>query len=748
MRLISFLILIYCTSIFSIHAQNNTYNNSVARLLKHPGQYPSKVPLLIQGDLETIVQITRELGGTYRFGCGDVSSIEIAVSAIPGLLANERILRIEYHPEKGHLMNDQMVINNHVMEVHQGSGNLPRPFLGDSVIIGFLDTGIDIDHPDFKNPDGSSRILYIWDQFSALGPNTPAQYGYGQEWDRNDIEQGNCPHVDPWWKNSHGSDVAGTAAGNGSSVNNYGGVAPHAEIIMVAIDEGENFLTRVADAIDYIFKKATSEGKPCIINTSVGTYFGSHDGLDLTSRIIENELEQANGRAVVAAAGNGGNYPYHLSYPVGSDTNFTWFAYHPNLHAVYYQVWADEADFNQIQFSIGVDDPSDFKHRGETKFYNLINDLHMDDSTSGFIKDSIYRYQNRLGLIEIYVEKSFGRYGIDVVIYPDSTAYYWSFRASGSGQFDIWSAAPVTGTSNMVVAGLPSSVILPEMSFYKLPDYKKNIVSSWQCSDKVLTVGNYNNRSSYIDYNGNVQLSAEPFQELASSSSHGPTRDGRIKPDLCATGNGTISTGAHNYMSILIQADPTKVAPGGMHRINGGTSLASPVAAGIAALFFQRYPDANYSMMIEAMKLGCFSDTHTGNNLPNNSWGYGKVNAYNTLTTTLGCTDVLASNYNPTASIDDGSCQYLTGMQSLGKRKAFVYPNPVADKLFISMAEMSNKDIRTDIVDLRGNIVIQRYLLKNTSLNIIDVSMLPSGTYFLHLYEGNSLIQSNPVMHF
>jgi len=77
-----------------------------------------------------------------------------------------------------------------------------------------------------------------------------------------------------------------------------------------------------------------------------------------------------------------------------------------------------------------------------------------------------------------------------------------------------------------------------------------------------------------------------------------------------------------------------------------------------------------------------------------------------------------------------------------------VYPNPVADKLFISMAEMSNKDIRTDIVDLRGNIVIQRYLLKNTSLNIIDVSMLPSGTYFLHLYEGNSLIQSNPVMHF
>ncbi len=754
MRHLSCCIIVFGFSFFALQAQstasfknNNTFNNQVAILMHHPERFPTRVPLLVQGDLNTIMLMTRELGATYKFASGDIASIEMDVADIPKLLASGKIKRIEYYPGKGMMMNDKMLLNNHVKEVHQGSGTLPRPFLGDSVIIGFLDTGIDIDHPDFKNPDGSSRILYIWDQFSPLGPNTPVQYGYGQEWSKNDIDQGNCTHIDPWWKNSHGSDVAGTAAGNGSAVNNYAGVAPHAGIIMVAIDEGENFLTRVADAVDYIFKKASLLGKPCVINTSVGTYFGSHDGLDLTSKIIDNELEQANGRAVVAAAGNGGRFPYHLSYPLSSDTSFTWFDYNPQLNAVYYQVWANEADFNHAQFSIGVDDPTDFKHRGETKFYNLIDDLHMNDSTSGFIKDSIYYYQNRLGLIEIYVEKSYGRYGIDVVIHPDSTAYYWSFRASGSGQFDIWSAATVTHTSNMIVAGLPSSSTLPSMEFYQFPDYKKNIVSSWQCSDHVLTVGNYVNRSSYIDYNGNIQIISEPVQNLAASSSHGPTRDGRLKPDVCASGSGTISTGAHNYMSILIQADPTKVAQGGMHRINGGTSLASPVAAGIAALFFQLHPEANYAMMIDAMKKSCFQDAFTGTNLPNNVWGYGKVNAYNIMTATLGCTNPAAANFNPLASIDDGSCLYLTGIGSYNKNKVKIYPNPVKDILFISINKPSESIYNAEITNLQGKIVIPSNTLNKHTINTIELSHLPSGTYFLHLYEGKLLIQSRAVLH-
>jgi len=754
MRHLSFCIIVFGFSFFTLQAQstasfknNNTYNNQVAILMHHPERFPHRVPLLVQGDLNTIMLMTRELGATFKFSIGNIASIEIDVADIPELLANRKIERIEYHPGQGILMNDKMLVNNHVKEVHQGSGSLPRPFLGDSVIIGFLDTGIDIDHPDFKNPDGSSRILYIWDQFSPLGPNTPVQYGYGQEWSKNDIDQGNCTHVDPWWKNSHGSDVAGTAAGNGSAVNNYAGVAPHAGIIMVAIDEGDNFLTRVADAVDYIFKKANALGKPCVINTSVGTYFGSHDGLDLTSKIIDNELEQDNGRAVVAAAGNGGHFPYHLSYPLSSDTSFTWFDYRPELNAVYFQLWANEADFNQAQFSIGVDDPSDFKHRGNTKFYNLIDDLHMDDSTSGFILDSIYFYQNRLGIIEIYVEKSYGRYGMDVIIYPDSSNYYWSFRASGSGQFDIWSAAPVTHTSNMIINGLPSSSVLPSIQFYRFPDFKKNIVSSWQCSDKVLTVGNYVNRSSYIDYNGNVQLITEPVQDLAGSSSHGPTRNGRIKPDVCASGSGTISTGAHNYMSILIQADPTKVAQGGMHRINGGTSLASPVAAGIAALFFQLHPDANYAMMIDAMQKSCFQDIFTGTNLPNNVWGYGKINAYNTMTATLGCTDPIAANFNPSASVDDGSCHYLTGIAAKKQNLLSIYPNPVNDVLMIRIDKSSNATFSAEITNLQGQIVIPMRKLNEYSLNPIDVSYLPNGTYFLHLYKDKLLIQSSAVLH-
>ena len=79
-------------------------------------------------------------------------------------------------------MNDTMRVNNKINDAHNGISPLSNSHTGNGVIIGFIDTGIDFTHDDFKHPDGSTRIISLWDQNLATAANTPQPYGYGQHW--------------------------------------------------------------------------------------------------------------------------------------------------------------------------------------------------------------------------------------------------------------------------------------------------------------------------------------------------------------------------------------------------------------------------------------------------------------------------------------------------------------------------------------------------------------------------------------
>ncbi|HCK23059.1 MAG TPA: hypothetical protein DHW15_13155, partial [Bacteroidetes bacterium] len=183
-------------------------------------------------------------------------------------------------------------------------------------------------------------------------------YGYGITCDSIQIAEGTCPHVDYTYWYSHGSGVAGVAASSGNAANAFKGIAPNADIVVVALDFGSNFLTNVVDAIDYVFQYADSVGKPCVINTSFGSYVGSHDATDMVAQAIEAMLDEKPGRVITAAAGNAGNQRMHLGYEVTPESQFTWFKKLSYANLAYWQLWADTADFNDVFFSIGADNPS------------------------------------------------------------------------------------------------------------------------------------------------------------------------------------------------------------------------------------------------------------------------------------------------------------------------------------------------------------------------------------------------------
>ena len=209
----------------------------------------------------------------------------------------------------------------------------------------------------------------------------------------------------------------------------------------------------------------------------------------------------------------------------------------------------------------------------------------------------------------------------------------------------MWSMA-AAGWSNMVpnaTATLPTPAQFPAIANYVLPDRDQHITDSWTCSPHVITVANYRNETGYLAYDGSWQQGTGIVEgEITASSSKGPTRDDRIKPDIAAPGDITFSPYPLASLAIMINnADVIKVAPGGMHIRGGGTSAASPHVAGAVALYLQKCPQATYTQVRDALFGTAVVDQFVPA-VPNTTWGNGKLDAFAALITSNMEAPVLA----------------------------------------------------------------------------------------------------------
>ena len=667
MRTLLLLLIVCC---FSLFCQAQTPAKTTHKLglglynkLQKPeyAQSNKLKPIMVKGDPDIVKGLVGKYHGTFKFSAGDISSVAVPYRNLFAFSQEAGIVRIEGADNTGFKFMDTARIVNNIDSAHQGISPLTQPYKGDGVIVGIIDGGLYFRHQDFRRANGNTRVLYLWDQYLSSAAS-PASFGYGAEWDSTAINAGQCNSSDPSSDQGHGTNVAGIAAGNGSSfptgplAGRYTGVAPDADMIVVNLNDTMDFLQTVADAVDYIFAKATALGRPCVINTSVGTYYGSHDGQDLTAQAIDAMIAAQKGRVVVAASGNAGGLRFHVSYPLSAtDSLFTWFSYNSTYHQVYYDMWADTAQFRQGNFAMGCDS-SNATFLVRTRYFNAATDFNPPQGATVQITDSLMRGTINLGTYTIAVTLSGSVYHIEFFVIPKVTTDLWRLQTIGQGRFDLWdNNAAIPGTSN-IVNTLPNGFSSPN---YRYGDSLKTIVSSWQCSDKVITVGNYSNRAAYQDSAGAYIPSNLVDGSLLANSSIGPTRDGRIKPDITATGTVTTATGDSLYIALLSgSGQGNKVSLGGKHTRNGGTSMASPIVAGTAALYLQEHPNADYNEVKTVLERTAKIDAFTTNNIPNIAWGYGKVNCYQALLypVVYGCPDTGSINYNPSANIDTGGC--------------------------------------------------------------------------------------------
>lgn len=164
---------------------------------------------------------------------------------------------------------------------------------GQGVLVAVIDSGIDYMLPDFRNEDGSTQILALWDQSAAPrqeeGEAPPVGYAEGTEYTRERINaaieapsEAQRRRIIPGTDTSgHGTSVAAIAAGNGGGESRYRGVAPRSSLLVVKLGvprtDGFPRTTELMAGIDYAVRKSLEYRMPLVINISFGNTYGAHE---------------------------------------------------------------------------------------------------------------------------------------------------------------------------------------------------------------------------------------------------------------------------------------------------------------------------------------------------------------------------------------------------------------------------------------------------------------------------------------
>ncbi|WP_238476020.1 S8 family peptidase [Clostridium manihotivorum] len=442
---------------------------------------------------------------------------------------------------------------------------------GAGVLVGFIDTGIDYTHPAFRNADGTTRIDYIYD-LSTLG----------KVYDRNTINQALRAQnplsiVDITDPIGHGTHVAGIACAGGNINRQYYGVAYESSIAMVKTTRygfaNYALSTQIMRGIRFLIDKSAELNKPLVINISLSTNDGAHNGTSLFEQYIQTvcTLERV---AIVIAAGNEGEAAHHVGGELREQISigFTVSEGEPRLSLQLYKPLLSN-------LSIVLTTPSGVRSG------DIVLSEGYKDVTIGGNRCLIYNTGPRPFDISGEIIISFVPVGENIS--PGEWTLTIKTLNQYRGLYDIW--MPITEGLN------------PNTRFLQPNVY--NTLGIPATVEAAISVGSYDYKTNNLSpFSGRGRLLNVSFN----------------KPDLSAPGEGILSS-----------------VEGGGFDSKSGTSMAAPHVAGICALLLQwgvvkgndpfLFGDRLKYYLMRAAKRERTDVTY-----PNPSWGYGTVCADNT----------------------------------------------------------------------------------------------------------------------
>ena len=572
----------------------------------------ARVPLLVEVRTAAGLDDMRALGAEIGTVIGRIATVRAPVASLDALVRLTSLRRVQA-ARPVHPTNDSAVSMSRVDEVRQRRADAFMGATGEGVIIGVLDTGLDYDHPDFLDPDSVPRTIAIWDQVR------------GSTCDSTQIRERACFSTDV---QGHGTHVTGIAAGDGSAAGDdpdsrfrYAGVAPGAGI--AAVKFSFQTFADLIDGVAWVFDVADAAGRPAVVNLSLGSHSGPHDGTDLAEQALDSL--SGPGRIVVVAAGNEGN-AQNTAPPLiellihgtgtpapGQDVAMTFEItdYSPIAGLcndfAFLEAWYDGTQ----AIDITVRRPNGTTATGST------GDTISADGATGQIDiiappDPNPENGDRTALIVVS--------DCSGTPEPGNWTVTFSSAETPSEPLHLWITQSAFGANGLALgrAGFDNSYV----------------ISSPGNANEAITVGAYVSRVAWPTPAGQASMSSlfgfsQTVGDIAFFSSAGPTRDGRLKPEITAPGLMIMSTRPSSF------SVPTQLlAPSGRHRIEFGTSMASPHVAGIVALLLEQDPTLTPAEVRSILTSTAATDGFTAidhsdnsNGTPNEQWGHGKADA-------------------------------------------------------------------------------------------------------------------------
>lgn len=502
---------------------------------------------------------------------------------------------------------------------------------GKGVLVGIVDVqGFDFSHPDFLDADEKTRFIRIWDQGGANRPSPHRRnstdyseaFDYGSELTKENLN-GAIANADgfglPAYElesqsqmeaSSHGTHVASIAAGNH-------GVCSQATIagVVIALGTGDDDRrrafydsTRLAHAVDYLINLAEEiDAKAVVINISLGTNGHAHDGSSSLSRWIDSSMT-VPGRCVCVAAGNAGQEVaqfegdagyvmgrIHTSGKVparGLDSDIEWLVVGNGLSDISeneLEIWYSSQD----SFAVSVRPPG-MEWIGPIEPRQFVENKQLADKSFVSIYNELYHPANGSNYISVYLSPFFHESGIVGV-----RAGQWTVRLHGrevrDGKFHGWIERDDPRRLGRV--GEKKEAWMFPSFFTEKSMVDDSSVSSLACGHRVLSVANLDEAKDLINV----------------TSSQGPTRDGRFKPDVAAPGTDIVAAngfgGAENQWVAMT-----------------GTSMACPFVAGVVGLMLAVEPKLT-AAQIEGIVQSTARPLPGGNFSWLNTAGFGRLDA-------------------------------------------------------------------------------------------------------------------------
>jgi subtilisin family serine protease len=583
------------------------------------------VSVLLATDPDASLSLLKEIGARVNSAdpsaSGDrpeIVSAEIPVSQL-GALSEWTGLRYAEAARKGRYQLDQSI-----PEIRADVAKQTFRRSGNGVLIGLVDSGIDLRHPDFIDANGHTRIRYLWDQTDQVGPS-PSDFPYGREYTQDEINQALDQNIDLPQKDGdlqdggHGTHVAGIAAGGGGGTP-FKGVAPGADLIIVKWDGFHGL-----DANRYIAERAKTLGMPVVVNNSWGGQNGPHDGTDAEDQGLSALTgPDQPGRVICFAAGNNGSDSIHAGGALenGQTAEIPITAAAGQTHFEI-EIWADA----RSQFNFGFSYPATLA--GDQKTVHGVKSGAQDEVIEP--DDNDQPYANA----DLEMDASDNPYPLNPAIQrctldvdlsdtPGGTlvGLRWSLivqrlSEEGSGTFDAW----ITQGGGDRIYFDPS----PALPIHG--DNRMTLVNQ-ACAKNGIAVGAFISKTQWTAWN-DVPVSEDYANQTPGDpsdfSSEGPTRDGRQKPDLAAPGQW-IASSLSEDISVPMSARQY-LTPDGAHFLLEGTSMASPHVAGTVALMLEANPNLTADQVNDEIR----RTLHTESFGWSEKEGFGKLDSYEAL---------------------------------------------------------------------------------------------------------------------